>query len=288
MWDMEIRGSDPMECLSTREIQAELFAMLCAFDKVCIERGLRYSLDGGTLLGAVRHKGFIPWDDDIDVIVPRPDFDKLAAHPEWAPAGMRFETQGNGDFLYPFIKLVNLDWLAQEPLLDGLFSEHLWIDVFPADSMPDSRSEKNSLLALQAKALKRAFRSYADVAASTYENEPFKCLAKKLVIPFHRIAFPADKQFKKLGERARFQPFGTTKEAGNVVWGPLRADKPGFPTEDFDNLIDIEFEGCTFKACPHWDAYLTGLYGDYMQLPPEGQRVTHGMKVWKASTEEGK
>lgn len=53
-------------------------------------------------------------------------------------------------------------------------------------------------------------------------------------------------------------------------------------------MIDMEFEGRTFKVCPHWDAYLNGLYGDYMRLPPEDQRVTHGMKVWKANSGEGK
>lgn len=275
-----------MQYLATKEIQVELLAMLCVFDKMCDKQGLRYSLDGGTLLGAVRHRGFIPWDDDIDVIVPRPDFDKLVAHPEWAPDGMKFEIQGNDGYLYPFIKLVNLEWFAQEPLLEGLISEHLWIDIFPADGMPNDRFERNSLLALQAKTLQRAFRSYVDVATST--NAGLKRLIKSLVIPFHRVIFPAEEQFKKLGERARLRPFGATNEAGNVVWGPLRADKPGFPIEDFDNLIDIEFESRFFKACPHWDAYLTGLYGDYMQLPPEDQRVTHGMKVWKAGMEEGK
>lgn len=269
-----------MRYLSTAEIQTELLAMLDSFDDICAEHGIRYTLDGGTLLGSVRHGGFIPWDDDIDIIVPRPDFDKLASHPEWVPAGLYLERQGESDYLYPYMKLVNPIWSAQEPFLSGCFDEHLWLDIFPADSMPDSSSERARLMMLQARTSKRAGRSYINIEASTTSS--FKKILKQLLFPLHRIFFSAVHQYMKLSSRAKKLPYGSTREVGNVVWGPYKPDKPGFPIEDFDNLIEVEFEGRTFKACPHWDGYLRGLYGDYMRLPPEDQRVTHGVKVWKA------
>ena len=273
-----------MGCLTTKEIQNELLSMLVAFDRIALEHGVRYSLDGGTLLGAVRHKGFIPWDDDIDVIVPRPDFDRLAAHPEWFSGELELCVPGQGDYLFPFIKLMNRRWRAQEPKLEGSIEEFLWVDVFPADSMPLNDNELADLMSLQRRANIRAARSCVNIEGST--TNPVKRILKSMLFPLHRVLFPAHRMYEELSERAKELPYGSTSVAGNVVWGPYMPDKPGFPAEDFDNLLDMEFEGRTFKACPHWDAYLNGFYGDYMQLPPEDQRVTHGMKVWRADEKE--
>lgn len=112
-------------------------------------------------------------------------------------------------------------------------------------------------------------------------------MVKNITFPIHRLLFPAKDQYAELAKRAQEIPYGSTDEIGDVVWGPYIPCNPGFPIKDFDNLINLEFEGHLFKACPSWDAYLTGLYGDYMQLPPEDQRVTHGMKVWKVDFQEG-
>lgn len=277
-----------LDYLSTKDIQRELLAMLERIDEAFSAHGLRYTLDGGTLLGAVRHKGFIPWDDDVDLMMPRPDFDRLCEHPEWAPVGYVLCIPGKGEYSLPFIKIMNLAWRAQEDSLDGAFEEYLWVDVFPADAIPDDPGAAASLFEAQNALSRRAARSYNNPEVTVANSKGVSRALKRAVLPVYRAVFPGRRCYAKLSRKAQEAGFGSARTAGNVVWAPYKPDKPGFPVEDFENLIDLDFEGHKFKACPHWDEYLTGLYGDYMQLPPEDQRVTHGMKVWKADSEKGK
>lgn len=272
-----------VEFLGTKDIQNALLETMSVLDNTLGSHGIRYTLDGGSLLGAVRHKGFIPWDDDMDIIIPRPDFDLLCQHPEWAPAGFRLDCPGTYGHILPYAKFSNLAWRAQEPLFEGVVEECLWVDIFPADAIPSDQSVQARLMKHQAKDAQRANAAYLNLdQAVAISDTKAKAIAKRIAFPIVKCLYSADKEYQKIIGRAKETAFGTTPFAGNVVWDPFKPDKPGFPIEDFDNLIDMEFEGCTFKACPHWDAYLKGLYGGYMQLPPEDQRVTHGIKVWKA------
>ena len=275
-----------LDYLNTKDIQHELLCMLERIDAAFAESGLRYTLDGGTLLGAVRHRGFIPWDDDVDLLMPRPDFNRFCEHPEWAPEGYDVCVPGRGGYALPFIKIMNSAWRAQEDSLDGAFEEYLWVDVFPADAIPDDPDEAASLFEAQKTFSRRAARSYNNPEVTVANSKGISRALKRAALPAYRVLFPAQKCYAMLSRNAQKQAFGSSRAAGDVVWAPYKPDKPGFPIEDFDNLIDMEFEGHMFKACPHWDAYLTGLYGDYMQLPPEDQRVTHGMKVWRVENKE--
>ena len=269
--------------LGIKDIHNTLLETMCVLDKVLVSHDIRYTLDGGSLLGAARHKGFIPWDDDIDIIIPRPGFDVLCGHPEWVPTGFRLDCPGAAEYVLPFAKFSNMSWRAQEPLLEGVADEYLWIDIFPADAIPRTQGDFARLMKRQAENARRANAAYLNLdQAVAVSDSKLKAIAKRVAFPIIKRLYSADEEYQKIINRAKETPFGSTDFAGNVVWDPFRPSKPGFPIEDFDKLIDMEFEGCTFKACPHWDAYLRGLYGDYMRLPPENQRVSHGMKVWKA------
>lgn len=270
------------EYLDTKQTQDALLSMMQMLDFVLHSHGIVYTLDGGTLLGAVRHKGFIPWDDDIDIMIPRPQFDQLCRHPEWAPEGYSFSFPGIDGYFFPYAKFCDLAWRAQEPAYEGVFDEFLWIDIFPADGLPQSKDAQVELMKEQERLAQSAAASYVNIdRAVALSDSKIKGLAKRLLYPVYRKTVSAEDNYRKITENACSTGFDSAERAGDLVWYPYKPDKPGFPIEDFSNLIDLDFEDYKFKACPHWDEYLTGLYGDYMTLPPEDQRVTHGMKVWR-------
>ena len=271
-----------MDCtyLSLAEVQGELYKLLCDFDELCRTHGIRYSLDCGTLLGAIRHQGFIPWDDDIDVIVPRPDYEKLLAHPEWLDDGhFVVSTQGDPDYLFPFAKFCTKAFRAQEGALLGAYEEYLWIDLFPLDGVPD---DDDAALALCMEQKKRtAFATRLCVNIDEIATSPLKLFAKKLAFPILRTLFSARKEYEKIAQVGKSIPYESSERVGNVTW-VVMGKKRWFAPEEMDNLIRVPFCDGEFPVIPGWDAYLTGLYGDYMQLPPVEQRKTHGVKVWKA------
>lgn len=264
--------------LSKRETQEKLLELLVQFDRVCQCNGIRYSLFAGTLLGAIRHQGFIPWDDDVDVIVPKPDYDRLIRHPEWFSGHLKLVCPGDQSYPLPICKLFDLNWRAQEPALVGIIDEYLWIDIFCADAIPDDPDEATQLFSRQERLLTRGGRSLFngdETATSTAKK-----IAKKIVLPFYRAAYPFDKQFTSVLAEASRNSYGTTKLVGNITWGPIGKFK--IPTTDFESLQPVLFEGRIMQAIPSWDYMLAEAYGDYMQLPSENERSTHGIKVWHA------
>jgi lipopolysaccharide cholinephosphotransferase len=268
-----------MRYLDVRETQSLLSSMLAYFDVICREHGIRYSLDYGTLIGAVRHKGFIPWDDDIDVVVPRPDYERLLAHSGWASSGhYKLGIPGKDDYDLPFAKLFDMRWFAQEPQLEGAVAEHLWIDIFPLDSIPDDDQAATGLLHEWQIDNRRADRVRRDIDSLTPNKA--KRIVKHFLFPVYGAIYPYKKTFARMDARARNLEYGSTRRIANLVW-PVYEKPSWIDVRDFDNLVELEFEGRSYSCIPHWDAHLKAIYGDYMTLPTESERHVHGERVWR-------
>ncbi len=259
------------------EIHSALLGILTEFDRVCRENDLRYSLSHGTLLGAVRHHGFIPWDDDMDVVMPRPDYEKFyeLVHAGKIKLGEHFSlTDDRGKkALYPFYKLMD-DRYAIKPWSHKEVP-YLYLDVFPIDGAPEGE-----------KAIEKAFKrrlKYSGICALARWAVPEKkwmLILRGLLFPFYLgcAIYGAPRASRKANRYATANAFETSKYCGTFNFGTT---KWVMETEKFTRFIELPFEGKSFFVLKDYDAWLKLLYGDYMQLPPENKRITHGLKVWK-------
>lgn len=261
-----------MNYLSHDEVQDELLEILKAFDRYARANDLRYSLDAGTLIGAVRHGGFIPWDDDIDVIMPRPDFERMIKRAHATPEGYQLSYVETNGSTFPFAKFENSHIGACE----ATYREKgrlLWVDIFPADGMSEDESLNiEAYRTIRELVERRRFQCYPSL-------NPLLNIIKKPMRIAMELKTPATSVARKMVSVAMRYPFEGSTWCRNLVY----ANNPDarLPTSDFENLISLEFCGHQFPAIPHWHEYLTSQYGDYMQLPPEEQRASHGLKAWR-------
>lgn len=273
-----------MAYLTLEQTQHELVGLLSRFDEVCRAHGLRYTIIYGTLLGAVRHQGFIPWDNDIDVAMPRPDYDCATQHPEWFEGlilrSLNLE-DGSGYFL-PFAKLYDPKWRVQEAAFLGKYEEYLWLDIFPLDAVPEDDFTARKMLKKQRFLRKRAKWSVQNVDAITHGA--LKKAVKKVLFPIHRMIYPYQKVYKTIDDNARALKYGSTSRVGIIVWGDF--EPSWIEPVEFDNLQDVAFEGLQLKAIPSWDSFLKAYYGNYMQLPPPDKRIVHNFLAWPNDTYE--
>lgn len=252
----------------TQELKGLLVDMLKWFHNFCKENSLRYYIVGGTMLGAARHKGFIPWDDDIDVAMPDADYKKLAELLKDAEGRYVLETPDSSanDYFYSFSKLYD----TQTTLVENTkyqVKRGIYLDIFPLVGMGNTEEEglkkfkniekTNNLLISKVTGLRkgRSFLKNAVVALFRFVPLNEKKLLKKLVNSYFENSWD------------------------DCLWGgnPVGAwrFKEIMPTEIMGNPTIYTFEGTEVYGVEKYDEYLTHLYGNWRELPPEEKRVSH-------------
>ena len=257
----------PITLEEMRAIQLDILDNVHAF---CMERGLRYSLGGGTLLGAVRHKGYIPWDDDIDIMMPRPDYERFIS--EFPGYNERLSLQNYRNDPHCYLMFTKVYDNRTELEESGMLRNGVAIDVFAVDGLPSEDELRNYLGELN--------RIYHDIICMTriYKFtlwQSLKLLVKKLIRTSR-----AD-NIINLEKLLSSYDFETSDYAGAITG--IYGEKEHMPASSFKTYIYLPFEGREYMAIADYDSYLTKHYGDYMQLPPEEKRhSTHSFKIrWK-------
>lgn len=254
-----------------RTLQLSELEILMELKKLCENNGLRYYLTAGTLLGAVRHKGFIPWDDDIDIVMPRKDYDRLAYIGKLALPGDLYFQDSNTEINFPYFfgKIRKHNTSVYEPCLKDVdIGKGHYIDIFPLDICP--KNDRTAYL----------YFKLIGLLSSAYQgrvDKSFICgYTKKYmrVLYFILVRFPLTwLRGMRYGLVSLF-PCGKSNRLCTV------GGAHGYPAETygkswFEKSEQMEFEGEMFPVPIGWHELLSNMYGDYLTPPDDTERAGH-------------
>ena len=262
-----------MEQIDFKDFKSIELGVLEEFHNFCDKHSLRYYLCSGTLLGAVRHKGFIPWDDDIDVCMPRSDYDRfLALYRNVNSNYGVISFENNKDCWLYWSKMFDKRTIIREEGTHGVSDCGLYIDIFVLEGYGDSKEEAIKRFKKNRKALKLIYSKIFRPALWPFKS--FLLFIMSFFINWRYVL----KKMKKYNLKKTF-------DESKYVFpqSPMATEKNIYERYFFDKRILIEFEGKQFYCSDCYDKILKQSYGDYMMYPPENERVPHHNLVafWK-------
>ena len=265
--------------LTIEEIQQASFKVLLKFKEICDKNNFEYFLAFGTLIGAIRHKGFIPWDDDIDVVMKRSEYEKFVKfcieHPEELKPFELLHYKTNKDYIYPIARISDpayrIDYENAKEYGLGCF-----IDVYPLDGRnPNDKRHIKKMMHLNS-IIYVGGQKKLTKARNFLRNIP------KAIIYVYTRFISLNKKLEKADKKAQKYSYGCTEEVSAMV---IEANIP-MKYKHFLGSVDVDFNGYKFKAPEEYHELLTEYYGDYMKLPPEEDRVGHHYyKVFKKAND---
>lgn len=246
--------------------------ILLELDTFCKNNGLKYFLIAGTLLGAVRHKGFIPWDDDIDVLMERDDYEKLINLYNIRKNKYKLLHYSiNKDLLLPFVKIEDSFSELKFGLVFKGKSAGINIDVFPLDAVPNKLFEKFFLyIKIKFYRVLINFKVIAYDKNRLFIKNFILVLGKLFLLPFGVV-----KICTKLDCLVRKHKINSDSIVAALIWGTGCEE---VTEEVFDKTVQLPFEGYNFPAPIGWNKWLKVRYGDYMKLPPKELQQSHHIK----------
>ena len=240
--------------------------ILDVIHQVCKKHDLKYSLAYGTLIGAVRHGGFIPWDDDIDLIMPRQDYEKLREiWQQEAPENYILQdSRINPDFTQNFLKIRkdHTTFLQSEEERTRLYHKGIFVDIFPGDRVAPGKLSR--------------MLQFAACAVNLLYTRGFTSKSGGIIEMIERILlYVPCKYYPRIREAMNkfIQSWNGNETYQYVFPSTIVASRRYYPADIFENMTEIEFCGRQYSCVKDIDTVLRTDYGDYMQLPPESERV---------------
>lgn len=246
------------------EVKRIQISVLDEVDLFCKNNGIRYFLIAGTLLGAVRHKGFIPWDDDIDICMLRKEYERFVSLYEGKTTEI-MTSEKNGDYYYPFAKVVKRSTLTEEEC-DYSSTLGINIDVFQIDNIPDGEKARRKYY--------RNISRYRKLLSRKVFWKTKHLFKKVLLLPYFLFHGSISKKqsINKMNVVASQYKDEMTQLRGCTIWND---DMRGIVnSECFDDAVYLEFEHKKYPCPIGYKEWLSSKYGDYMKLPPESERAS--------------
>ena len=258
-----------MATYDIRPLQMRMLSVLEAIDKTCREHQLRYGIFSGSLIGAVRHKGFIPWDDDVDILMPRPDYERFIQHSkEWLPEPYEFVCAENDkDYPLPFGKVQD----ASTTLIERLHLSYLggiYVDVFPLDGAPTN---------IWVRRLHFARYGFLRQALYWIHRDPYRHgkgpaswvpLLTRKVTTMEAI----QRKIRKLLTKYDYEKSTFVGDYTDGIRGVM-------PKKVEGEYAPYVFEGKTVMGVKNYHYYLTQIYGDYMKIPDGDHQKQHNFHI---------
>ena len=270
------------EVTDVREIQQMELGIMEYIHEVCNKIGVKYFLAYGSLIGAVRHQGFIPWDDDMDICMLRDDYEKLQdyliANPSERYQVMSYKN--NRNYVYPFMKVMdNQTYLIEEDVrIDSNMG--IYVDIFPVDGYEDNQAFKDKMTTI---IKKRQLSCYTFKGITNKKSFINSLIRYASVIAFYFT--DTNKYVKQIDELAKSRKVEDYELVDYLIYKDM--NKPVWKREWLKDVTFGHFEGRDFLIPVNFHELLTSDYGNYMQLPPVEQQVSHhDFRLWKIVEEK--
>lgn len=260
----------------TKRVWAVQLDLLSVIDRICRNHGIRYSIDSGTLIGAVRHGGMIPWDDDIDVVMPRNDYEKFCLIAPAELDGIYFlqtkESDENYDRCFARIRNVTTTAAPVSEMVNGMlfirYNQGIFVDIFPMDNVPDDECERKDFFAkiiLQRRRLVCLSRARSIYLARKHFPRSLKVLGQIFVgfwVQFLKRFLGIDIVESLLARYdclCKSYSNATTRMVSPIAHRPYEV----LGLSEFDDLADYKFEFLKVRGFRDYDRILTGQYGNW-------------------------
>ena len=255
-----------------RELQLAELDGLKFFDDFCRNNGLTYYMCGGCLIGSIRTKGFVPWDDDIDVLMPRPDYEQfLKLYKEKNPSERFVLLDGTKEATYGNIFAVLMDTnhtMVKEYQKDMDMPHGIPLDIFPIDGLASGKIGR--IMQYVWTMIYSLFRS----GIVPKNQGGLLSFGSKILLGIFRGKGIRYKIWKFAEKRMSCHSFETSENVAELCAG-FYFMKKVYPRRIYDGVTEVEFEGRKYLAMKNYDDYLKIPFGNYMELPPEDERVAH-------------